>query len=300
MRRVWTNAARATTTAWGAPRPYAPAMRPTILVTGATDGLGRGVAERLAADGATLLLHGRDTDRLASTAEAIRRATGSDRITTHRADLASLDEVRVLADDVASSVDELHILVNNAGIGTGKPDLTTRQESRDGHELRFAVNYLAPFLLTLRLLPLLRASAPARIVNVASLGQAPLDFSDVMLERDYSGGRAYSQSKLAQITFTMELAERLDGSGVTVTALHPATYMPTKIVLEQAGHSIDSLETGVDATVRLATSPELEGVTGRFYDRQNESAADPQAYEPDARRRLWELSLALTGQEDGG
>src|SRR3954447_627455 len=275
-------------------------MRPTILVTGATDGLGRGVAERLAADGATLLLHGRDADRLERTAREIRDASGNDRVTTHRADLASLDEVRALADEVQRATDELHALINNAGIGTGRPDLTTRQESRDGHELRFAVNYLAPFLLTVRLLPLLRASAPARIVNVASLGQAPLDFSDVMLEREYSGGRAYSQSKLAQITFTIELAERLDGSGVTVPAPPPATYTPTKTVLEQAGHSIDSLETGIDATVRLATAPELEGVTGRFYDRQNESAADPQAYEPDARRRLWELSLALTGQEDGG
>src|SRR4051812_8491179 len=181
MCRVSTNATRATTTAWGGPRPYAPAMRPTILVTGATDGLGRGVAERLAADGATLLLHGRDEERLAATAEAL----GSDRVRTFRADLASLDEVRALGDDVLRSTDELHVLVSNAGIGTGRPDLTTRQESRDGYELRFAVNYLAGFLLTVRLLPLLRSSAPARIVNVASLGQAPLDFTDVMLEHSY-------------------------------------------------------------------------------------------------------------------
>src|SRR3954453_21366883 len=195
-------------------------MRPTVLITGATDGLGRAVAERLAADGATLLLHGRAADRLGAIAGAGR---------TLRADLSSLDEVRRLADEVAGATDELHVLINNAGIGTGRPDERTRQESRDGFELRFAVNYLAGFLLTLRLLPLLRRSAPARIVNVASLGQAPLDFDDVMLERDYSGGRAYSQSKLAQITFTTELAERLDGSGVTVNSLHPATYMPTKI-----------------------------------------------------------------------
>src|SRR3954468_11878607 len=246
------------------------AMRPTVLITGATDGLGRGVAERLAADGATLLLHGRDEERLAATAAAL----GTDRVKTFRADLASLDEVRALADEVQRSTDELHVLISNAGIGTGRPDLTTRQESRDGYELRFAVNYLAGFLLTLRLLPLLRASAPSRIVNVASLGQAPLDFTDVMLEHSYSGGRAYSQSKLAQITSGMDLAERLEGTGVTVNSLHPATYMPTKIVLEQAGHSIDTLETGVDATVRLATSEELDGVTGRFYDRQAEARAD--------------------------
>src|SRR3954471_20949904 len=260
------------------------AMRPTVLITGATDGLGRAVAERLAADGARVLVHGRDEQRLA--------AIGGE---TFLADLSSLDEVRRLAEDVERSTDELHVLISNAGIGTGRPDERTRQTSRDGHELRFAVNYLAGFALTLRLLGLLRAGAPARIVNVASLGQAPVDFTDVMLERAYSGGRAYSQSKLAQITSTMTLAGRLEGTGVTVTALHPATYMPTKIVLEEAGHSIDTLEEGVDATARLATAPELEGVSGRFYDRQAESAAHAQASDPEAQRRLWELSLELTG-----
>lgn len=277
------------------PRPL---HETTILITGATDGLGRGVAQRLAADGATLLLHGRDPDRLATTAREIREATGNERLTTHRADLASLDEVRALADDVERSTPALHVLINNAGIGTGRPDKTTRQESRDGHELRLAVNYLAPFLLTQRLLPLLRRSAPARIVHVASLGQAPVDFDDVMLQRAYSGGRAYTQSKLAQITSGFELADRLPAGQVTVNSLHPATYMPTKIVLQQAGHSIDSLEEGVDATVRLATAPELEGVTGRFYDREAEARADDQAYDPEARRRLWDLSLELTGAPD--
>jgi NAD(P)-dependent dehydrogenase (short-subunit alcohol dehydrogenase family) len=273
-------------------------MRPTILVTGATDGLGRGVAERLAADGATVLLHGRDPDRLAATAREIRDATGNERLSTHQADLASLEDVAALAADVERTTDELHVLINNAGIGTGRPDERTRQESRDGFELRFAVNYLAGFALTMRLLDLLRRSAPARIVNVASLGQAPIDFADVMLERDYSGGRAYSQSKLAQITSGMTLAERLDGAGVTVNSLHPATYMPTKIVLEEAGRSIDTLEEGIEATVRLATAPELDGVTGRFYDRQAESEAHGQAYDPEARRRLYELSLELTGLPD--
>lgn len=270
----------------------------TILITGATDGLGRGVAQRLAAGGARLLLHGRDPDRLAATAREIREATGNERLTTHRADLASLDEVRALADDVESSTAALHVLINNAGIGSGRPEKTTRQESRDGHELRLAVNYLAPFLLTQRLLPLLRRSAPARIVHVASLGQVPMDFDDVMLQRAYSGWRAYAQSKLAQITSGFELAARLPAGEVTVNSLHPATYMPTKIVLEGAGHPIDSLEEGVDATVRLATSPDVEGITGRFFDRQAEARADDQAYDPDARRRLWELSLGLTRAPD--
>lgn len=274
-------------------------MRPiedtVVLITGATDGLGRGVAERLAAEGATVHLHGRDPERLAATAAEIRSKTGNERLATHRADLASLDEVRELAADIERSTDRLHVLINNAGIGSGEPDGRTRRESRDGYELRFAVNYLAGFLLTLELLPLLRRSAPARIVNVASLGQAPIDFGDVMLEDGYSGGRAYSQSKLAQISFGFELAERLRDDGVTVNSLHPATYMPTKMVLQEIGRSVDSLEEGVDATVRLATSPELDGTTGRFFDRQQESRAQEQAYDPDARRRLWDLSVELTG-----
>jgi NAD(P)-dependent dehydrogenase (short-subunit alcohol dehydrogenase family) len=269
-----------------------------ILITGATDGLGRAVAERLAAQGSQLLLHGRDPERLAATARSIAAATGNEAISTHRADLASLDEVRALAADVQTSVTELHVLVNNAGIGSGKPDLTTRQESRDGYELRFAVNYLAGFLLTQLLLPLLRRSAPARIVNVASIGQAPIDFDDVMLEHAYSGARAYGQSKLAQITSGFELAERLPPDTVTVNSLHPGTYMPTKIVLDQVGHSIDSLETGVESTVRLATAPELAAVSGRFFDRESEARVADQAYDPRARRRLWELSLALTGAPD--
>src|SRR4051794_38717320 len=191
------------------------AMRPTVLITGATDGLGRGVAERLRADGARVLVHGRDSEKLAT--------IGGE---TFRADLSSLDEVRALADEVERSTDELHVLINNAGIGSGKPDLTTRQESRDGFELRFAVNYLAGFVLTLRLLPLLEKSVPARIVNVASLGQSPVDFDDPMLEKAYSGTRAYSQSKLAQIMFGFELAGRLADDRITVNSLHPASYMP--------------------------------------------------------------------------
>jgi len=277
-------------------------MRPidqtTVLITGATDGLGRGVAERLAAEEADLHLHGRDPERLASTADAIRGESGNERVQTHLADLASLQEVRGLADEVEASTDQLHLLISNAGIGSGRPDKTTRQESRDGHELRFAVNYLAGFLLTVRLLPLLRRSAPARVVNVASLGQAPIDFDDVMLERDYEGSLAYSQSKLAQISSANFLAEQVPAEEVTFNSLHPATFMPTKIVLEQAGHSMDSLEEGIEATLRLATSPELDGVSGRFFDRQEESAAQGQAYDEDAQRRLWELSLQLTGEPD--
>jgi NAD(P)-dependent dehydrogenase (short-subunit alcohol dehydrogenase family) len=277
-------------------------MRPidqtVVLVTGATDGLGRGVVTRLAAMGADIHLHGRNAERLATTGEEIRQSTGNDRVHTHLADFTSLDQVRSLADEMLGSIDRLHVLVNNAGVGSGRPASTSRQESADGYELRFAVNYLAGFVLTLRLLPLLRKSAPARVVNVASIGQSPIDFDDVMIEGEYSGSHAYGQSKLAQIAFGFELAERLSGSEVTINSLHPGTYMPTKIVLAQIGHTVDSLETGVEATVRLAVSPELEGVTGKFFERTTEARADGQAYDREARRRLWELSLELTGEPE--
>jgi NAD(P)-dependent dehydrogenase (short-subunit alcohol dehydrogenase family) len=268
----------------------------TALVTGATDGLGRGLAEQLAADGATVHLHGRDPGRLATTADEICQRTGNERLVTHLADFASLDEVRALADEVNRSSDQLHVLVSNAGIGSARPDQATRQVSRDGHELRFAVNYLAGFLLTLRVLPLLRGSAPARIVYVASLGQAPLDFDDLMLERSYDGVRAYGQSKLAQISSGFELAERLAEDQITVNSLHPSTFMPTKIVLQNVSHSIDSLEDGIAATYRLAVGPDVEHVSGRFFDRQREARANEQAYDRDARSRVWELSLALSGE----
>jgi NAD(P)-dependent dehydrogenase (short-subunit alcohol dehydrogenase family) len=278
------------------------AMRPvdeqTILVTGATDGLGRALARELAARGALVLLHGRSTQRLEATRREIAEATGGHRLRTYQADLASLEQVRRLGREVDGQQERLDVLVNNAGIGGDGP----RRESADGVELRFAVNYLAPFLLTDLLLPLLRRSAPARIVNVASVGQAPIDFDDVMLERRYDGLRAYRQSKLAQIMFTFELAERLRAageSGVTVNALHPATLMDTKMALETFGYAMSTVQDGVEATLRLVVAPELDAVSGRYFDRLRESRADPQAYDAEARRRLWRLSAVLTGVDGG-
>jgi NAD(P)-dependent dehydrogenase (short-subunit alcohol dehydrogenase family) len=170
-----------------------------------------------------------------------------------------------------------------------------RRLSGDGHELTLAVNYLSHFLLTELLLPFLVRSAPARIVNVASVGQAPLDFDDPMLERGYEGFRAYAQSKLAQIMFSFELAERLNPLEVTVNALHPATLMDTKMVREGFGRVLSSVDEGVRALVRLVASPDLDGVSGRYFDGLEESTADEQAYDPEARRRLRELSLRLCG-----
>jgi NAD(P)-dependent dehydrogenase (short-subunit alcohol dehydrogenase family) len=257
-------------------------MSQTILVTGATDGLGRALAGELAATGATLLLHGRDDARLRAVADELGGKS-------YRADLASLEEVRELARRIEGENDRLDVLVNNAGIGTAG----ARAESRDGYELRFAVNYLAGFLLTRLLEPLLVRSTPARIVNVSSAGQAPLDFDDVMLERSYNGIQAYCQSKLAQVMFTFDLAEELRDARVTVNCLHPATYMPTKIVYAAGATPASSLEEGMEATLRLAVGPELEGVTGHYFNGQREARAHPQAYDADARRRLRELSERL-------
>jgi NAD(P)-dependent dehydrogenase (short-subunit alcohol dehydrogenase family) len=264
----------------------------TALVTGATGGLGKRVAARLAASGAAVLLHGRSEGKGRRTVEEIRGAFPGARMAFLRADLASLGEVRRLADEVKKAGPRLDLLVNNAGIGFGAPG-AARELSRDGHELRFAVNYLAPFLLTHLLLPLLRRSAPARIVNVASVGQSEIAFDDLMLARGYDGMRAYGQSKLALVMLTFDLAEALEGSGVTANALHPATLMDTRMVAEAGFAPRSSVEEGADAVLALAASRRLEGVSGAFFDGTRPARAYRQAYDPDARARLRELSRRL-------
>jgi NAD(P)-dependent dehydrogenase (short-subunit alcohol dehydrogenase family) len=266
----------------------------TVLITGATAGLGRRVAQELAARGATVVLHGRSEERAEAAVHEICQETGNRNLSYLLADLASLEEVNRLAGKFMDRHERLDVLVNNAGVGSGGSG-DGRVLSRDGYELRFAVNYLAHFLLTNLLLDCLEESAPSRIVNVASIGQAPIDFEDVMLERGYDGHRAYGQSKLAQIMFTFTLAERLQGTGVTANALHPASLMDTRMVRESYGYTLSTVEEGADATVRLAISPELEGVTGRFFDRTREAKANEQAYDPRARERLQELSEDLCG-----
>jgi NAD(P)-dependent dehydrogenase (short-subunit alcohol dehydrogenase family) len=267
------------------------AAEATILVTGATDGLGRRVARELGARGSTVLVHGRSPERLEATLEELRGQTSSQKVGSYLADLSSLAAVRDLADRILSEYDRLDVLVNNAGI-----IVQERKESEDGYELTFAVNYLSHFLLTSLLLPLLKGSAPARVVNVASAGQSPIDFDDPMLERGYEAMRAYSQSKLAQVTFTFELAERLSDTRVGVNALHPASLMDTKMVHSTFGYTMSTVEEGSEAVVRLAVSPELEGVTGRYFDGTREARADGQAYDKEARQTLWELSEELCGR----
>ncbi|GAA4908896.1 short subunit dehydrogenase [Stackebrandtia albiflava] len=265
-----------------------------ILITGASDGLGRALAVRLGRDGHQLLLHGRDPGRVADVAAAVAQ-TGAPEPVTLLADLSDLAQVAALAAEVAERTDRLDVLVSNAGIGFGEPDGRDRRTSVDGHELRFAVNYLAGFRLTLDLLPLLRSSAPARVVNVSSLGQYPLDFDDLMFTRDYNGTDAYRRSKLAQIMSAAEFAARVPAAHVTFNSLHPATFMPTKIVTGDGIAPIDSLSAGVTATYRIITDPELAEVTGRFFDRTEPADPHPQAGDPDARELLWRRSLELVG-----
>jgi NAD(P)-dependent dehydrogenase (short-subunit alcohol dehydrogenase family) len=271
-------------------------MRPideqTILVTGATSGLGRELARSLAKEGASLLLHGRDLKLGLETMEEIKEATGNQRMHFLRANLSSLREVDELARQVSSGVKRLDVLVNNAGVGFGK-DVSNREVSQDGYELRFAVNYLAPYLLTERLISLLKASAPARIVNVASVGQAPLRFENLMFTHGYDGVTAYRQSKLAMVAWTFDLAERLAGSGVMANALHPASLMPTKMVLEAGWQTMSSVEEGLQATLRLVTDPSLENVTGEYFDGLRLAKANPQAYDKTVRQRLATLSQKL-------
>jgi NAD(P)-dependent dehydrogenase (short-subunit alcohol dehydrogenase family) len=265
----------------------------TVLITGSTDGVGRYVAAKLAAAGANVLIHGRDKARAKTLADEIRRE-GHREPTFYQADLSSLAGARKLAETVIAEHRRLDVFISNAGIGSMSPG-SERQLSADGHELRFAVNYLSGFLLARLLLPLLKASAPSRIVNVASLGQHPLDFDDVMLTKGYTGTRAYAQSKLAQIMFTIDLAAELAGSGVTVNSLHPATYMDTTMVRAGGITPVSTVAQGGDAILHLAAGDDVAGKSGLFFNGMSEAKANPQAYDADARRRLRRLSLELTG-----
>ncbi|KRQ00895.1 SDR family NAD(P)-dependent oxidoreductase [Bradyrhizobium manausense] len=265
----------------------------TVLITGSTDGVGRYVATRLAAEGADVLIHGRSAERAKALIDEIVKA-GHAAPTFYQADLSSMAGTRELAAAVIRDHKRLDVLVSNAGIGS-QNDGPQRQESRDGHELRFAVNYLSGFLLVHLLLPLLKAAAPSRIVNVASLGQHPIDFDDVMITKGYSGSRAYAQSKLSQIMFTIDLAEELKSDRITVNALHPATYMNTTMVRAGGITPMSTVEQGGAAILHLVEGDDVAARSGLFFNGMNEARANPQAYDADARRRLRTLSLELTG-----
>jgi NAD(P)-dependent dehydrogenase (short-subunit alcohol dehydrogenase family) len=267
----------------------------TALVTGSTHGVGHLVARGLADEGFHVILHGRDEAEGRRLQGEIEARGGSAEF--RRADFASLDEVRRLADELARRYRRLKLLINNAGIGFGAPG-SGRKLSVDGHEMHFAVNYLAPFLLTHLLKPPVLAAAPARIVNVGSLGQAPLDLDDLMLERGYDGVLAYRRSKLALAMFTMDLAEQLEGKHVTANCIHPATFMDTGMVREAGVQPQSSPEEGAEAILHLALDDRVRDVTGAFFDGKRLAAPNPQAGDRKIRQRLRELSLQLTRLTD--
>jgi NAD(P)-dependent dehydrogenase (short-subunit alcohol dehydrogenase family) len=263
---------------------------PVVLITGSTAGLGREVALDMAGRGAHVIVHGRSEERGREVVAEIE-AGGVGSAEFHAADLASLDEVRRLADGVRARHDRIHVLVNNAGIWL-EPD-QGRLLSEDGHELHFQVNYLSHVLLTRKLLPLLQAAAteedPARIVNVSSVAQSPIDFDDVMMEDGYSDGRGYAQSKLAQVFHTFDLAEEVQGEPILVFALHPATMMDTGMVLSRGAQARASVDEGREAVVNLLTASGLE--SGQYFNGLNPARAHDQAYDAEARERLRSLSL---------
>jgi NAD(P)-dependent dehydrogenase (short-subunit alcohol dehydrogenase family) len=262
----------------------------TVLITGSTDGLGREVALRLGKLGAQVLVHGRNAARGAEVVDAINNGGGSAHF--YQADLGSLDEVRELATTVIRNHQQLDMLINNAGLGSGFAG-GQRQVSADGHEMIFQVNYLSHYLLTEMLLPTLKANAPARIINVASGAQRPVNFEDVMLEKDFNSRTAYGQSKLAQILHTFHISPMLADTGVTFNTLHPASMMDTTMVSQMEGPARTTVDEGASALMQLAVSPELEGRSGLYFRGLIEDSANAQAYDASAREQLDALSRKL-------
>ncbi len=274
----------------------------TVLITGGTGGIGRAAAIGLAAMGARVGITGRDRARAEVAAAAIVRESGNPAVDIFVADMSSQAEVRRLAGEVLSAYPRLDVLLNNVG-----GFWAHRHVTADGLERTFALNHLAPFLLTSLLLDRLMASAQARVVTVSSGAQSSgkIDFDDLMGERKYSGSRAYDQSKLANVMFTYELARRLEGTGVTATALHPGltntafsgedparAFAPVVALLRPF---MRSPERGADTAVYLASSAEVEGVSGRFFAYRKARESNKSSYDPAITARLWEVSADLVG-----
>jgi len=271
-----------------------PATQRIALVTGSTDGLGREVARKLAAEGAHVIIHGRNAERGKAMVDEIT-AGGRGSARFYQADFASLAEVRRLADEITRDYPRLDLLVNNAGVFVNASE--GRKTSIDGHELHFAVNYLAGYLLTYRLLPLLERGRAPRIVNVSSGAQQAIDFTDVMLERDYSDRRGYAQSKLAQILFTVDLAEELKPKGISVYALHPSTLMNTAMV--QQSLKVAPRTSVEDGTAAVLNAISTSAPSGTYFNVQAVATPNAQAADADARRQLREVSRKLTGMPQG-
>ncbi|WP_035847361.1 SDR family NAD(P)-dependent oxidoreductase [Kitasatospora azatica] len=262
----------------------------TVLLTGATSGLGEWTARQLAGKGVTVLLHGRNEQRCRQLAAELTSAGG--RVHPVVADLSSLAATADLGRRIAAEFGALTVLVNNAGVGGGRPD-SGRELSQDGYELRYAVNYLAPVVLSRALVPTLRANRPARIVNVGSVGQSEPDLSDLRMDRGYDRVAAYTRSKFALAAFTFDLAEELQGTGVTVNCLHPANFMDTPQVREAGIQPWSTVESGGEPLLALILGPAGAEVTGGYFDGKRKSRAHTAAYDPAVRGRLRETTDAL-------
>src|SRR5437870_3998742 len=274
----------------------------SVLVTGGTSGIGKATAIGLAALGARVGITGRDQARTEAAAAGIRAAPGSPAVDAFAADMSVQAGVRRLAARVLDTYPRLDVLINNTGGFWAHRHLTA-----DGLEHTFALNHLAPFLLTSLLLDRLTASAPARIVTVSSGAHASgrIDFDDLQGERNYSGQRAYSQSKLANVMFTYELARRLEGTGVTANSVHPGVVRTNFGAEDQAWYFtvisrvvrplLKTPAQGAQTPIYLASSPDVDGVTGMFYAGRKPKTANKIAYDPDMTAKLWNVSAALVG-----
>ncbi len=263
-----------------------------MLVTGSTDGIGKETALELARRGATVILHGKDPGRCQRTLDEAVKATRNRSLGCFAADLASLAEVRKLAEDITRQYERLDVLINNAGIF-----MTSRRLTADGYEMTFAVNHLAPFLLTHLLLDLLKKSAPSRVITVSSVAhvRAQFDPDNLQGEKHFTGYGAYALSKLGNVLFTYELAERLRGSGVSAVCLHPGS-VGTKLLREGfGGMSGIPVKQGADTPVFLASAGEVDGLTGKYFIRRREEQPAALAGDAEVRRKFWDISARLCG-----
>ncbi|MFO8063799.1 MAG: SDR family oxidoreductase [Spirochaetia bacterium] len=261
-----------------------------VLITGSTDGIGKATAVELADRGLEVIVHGRTRERASEAAQEVQSRAPEARVETAVADLASLEQVGALAAEIEERFGAIDVLINNAGVMTN-----SRRESKDGYELQFAVNHLAHFLLTNKLVDSMVENASGRIINVSSMVHASgeIDFNDLQMRRGYSGYRAYAQSKLANVLFTYELARRIEGTGVTANALHPGVIATKLLHVSFAGGG--PVHEGAQTPVYLATDPEVANTNGAYFAERRQVRSSSLSYDEELAKRLWRVSEELTG-----
>jgi len=271
-----------------------------VMVTGANSGIGKAASLALAKMGATVVMVARSRERGEAARSEIVRKSQNNAVDLLLADLSSLESVRILASEFRKKYSELHVLINNAGLFNQRRSVTI-----DGYENTFATNYLAPFLLTNLQLDLLKASAPSRIINVSSVGHynGHINFDDINLEKEYGGWKAYGQSKLALVLFTHELAKKLQGTGVTVNAVHPGTVAtniwsrplgPVGFILALPKLFMISPDQGAETIVYLASSPDAKGLNGEYLEKLKVKKSSNESYDEEIAQRLWDVSAKVT------